>query len=93
MLHLQARLKFKPHDRLTLLELRAWRLPAPALVPYDEAQHGGCVSWVKLPLAASLFAAAAPALSDAEFAARQVELRARLARLPVEPLDLPPASG
>ena len=88
-----SRLRWKPDDKVTLVEVRGWRLPQPAVLPMEEA-FGGCQSWVDLPLAGgsaeALFRDARPALSSGQFAERQAALRERLAGLPgLEALPLP----
>lgn len=60
---------------LTVMVLRAWRTSQPIDLP-DLAEYAGCHSWVDLaaPAAAEL----APALPDAEHAARLAAVRAAL---------------
>ncbi|GAB4817984.1 hypothetical protein N2152v2_005030 [Parachlorella kessleri] len=97
---LEARLKWRARQPITILELRAYRyvralarLPQPVHVPAEE-RFWGCFSWVPLPAAAAhqcreqLFAAAVPALTDAEFDARQQECRRQLAQVEAQELQL-----
>lgn len=90
---LDARLKWRASQPLTLLELRAFRLEPPLALPRDDALFG-CFSFVEMPglAAADVEAALArkvAALDDATFAARQALLRERLAGLEgVEPLEI-----
>ena len=77
---LASRLNFKPDAAITVLELRARSLPnddARALPP-DLERYGGCKSWVDLPFQITR-GEGVPALSDEEFRARGVALRAALA--------------
>ncbi len=86
----QARLKWRPHQPLTLLELRARRLePGLALPARDE--FWGCFSWVDVGAAAAAeardrWARGAPALPDDVFASRQVALRGALAGMDAQVL-------
>jgi len=41
------RLKWKPHQPLSVLLLRVYLLPQPAIIPYNEA-YKGCKSWLDL---------------------------------------------
>ncbi|KAI8463142.1 MAG: hypothetical protein J3K34DRAFT_445044 [Monoraphidium minutum] len=89
---LDARLKWRQQQPLTLLELRVYAVSPPLLLPTSEELFG-CFSWVGLPgvAAADIDAALArraPAMGDAEFAERQELLRARLAGLDVQVLQL-----
>lgn len=82
---LGARLRWRPTQPITVLELRARALAAPLTVPSQE-EFWGCFSWVDLPGegAGSLEAmaqAGTPALSDAAFAERQATCREALATL------------
>ena len=117
---LEARLRWRPKQPITILELRAYRhapAPAPARGPArgppslcalrrghcsadvapalgrrlreamllpSRDEYWGCFSWVQLEAAgpaAQLKERAVPALDDDAFAARQRELRGRLAEL------------
>ena len=75
---LETRFKWRPADPITVMELRAYSLPAPALLRGDPA-HGGCSSWIA-GVGVSV-AGARAALSDAQFGERQAALRAALAQL------------
>jgi hypothetical protein len=87
----EARLKWRASQPLTILELRTWRLAAPAAVLLRE-EHFGCFSWVdfapELASCPGLLEGAVPALSDDEFANRQGLLREQLRQLDVQPLAL-----
>jgi hypothetical protein len=91
---LDARLKWRSKDPLTLLELRAYRLAEPLLLPVGQEpeRYFGCFSWLELP--AKVVAAGPPcwtlqpALSDAEFAERQAVLREALRQLDAQVLEL-----
>jgi len=90
----EARLKWRARQPLTLLELRAWRLPQPLQLQIAAGDFWGCFSFVDLAPGldstetARQLAGAQPALSDAEFAQRQKVLRERLARVAHTPLVL-----
>jgi len=87
---IQARLKWRPHQPLTLLELRARRRePGLALPARDEFL--GCFSWVDVGKAAAVeardrWARGAPALPDDVFASRQAALRGALAGMDAQVL-------
>ena len=70
------RLKWQPDQPLTVVLVRAYRLPAPIQRPVAAA-YAGCTSWVALEAPVSL-AGAAPVLEDAAFERRVSELRALL---------------
>lgn len=89
---LQARLKWRPRQALTLLELRVRRLEPPLALAVRES-FWGCFSWVDVGPAAAAEAAqrwqhSAPALSDGEFAAKQAVLRRALAGVETVPLPV-----
>lgn len=86
---LENRLRWRARQPITVLELRAYRLHSPLVLPAED-HFWGCFSWVGLgnpqPLAAAaqqgqLAAAGAPALQDAAFAAKQQLCRRQLAQL------------
>jgi len=86
----QARLKWRPRQALTLLELRVRRLEPPLALAVHES-FWGCFSWVDIGPEAAAEAAqrwqhSAPALSDGEFAAKQAALRRALAGMEAVPL-------
>jgi hypothetical protein len=97
---LDARLKWRSKEPLTLLELRMYALQPPVELPVRE-EFWGCFSWLELsagdgdalPVSREDTAAAqwraVPALSDVEFSERQALLRSALAGLDAEPLPLP----
>lgn len=63
------RFNYKPDHPLYLMAVRAWRLPAPHIVPNDWT-YGGCKSWVPLqPEHALDYPNLTPALSESAFAA------------------------
>ena len=67
--YVRMRLEFNPYDPLFVILLRAYRIPAPALIPMDP-EYEGCRSWVTLRSGISTHGAA-PALTDAEFQRRR----------------------
>jgi hypothetical protein len=87
---LQARLRWRPAQPLTLLEVRGFTLRAPAKVPSKE-EYWGCFSWVDvegLPAGVEMVMEdAEPGLSDVEFTERQAVLRGRLAGIEAVPLE------
>ena len=90
---LETRFQWKPSQPITIMELRALRLPQPVLLR-GAPEHGGCRSWITNDDADAVAAApgAAFALDDAAFAARQAETRAALRTLRnVVPITLPDA--
>lgn len=68
----RSRFSWKRRDPLWVLVMRAYRLPAPIEVAWDDA-YGGCTSWVDLNgvSVADLRSNAVPALSDDAFSARR----------------------
>lgn len=84
---LEHRLRWRPQQPITVLELRAAPLATPLrLAPQED--FFGCFSWVDLSAAAAaggMAEAAAvagpPALGDAEFAERQAAARRALGQL------------
>jgi len=66
----EQRLAYKPERPLLLILARMYRFPEPVRLPYHKT-YAGCRSWVPLrdPVAATLTAAATPALDDTVFAA------------------------
>lgn len=68
------RLKWQPEQPLVIVPVRAYRLPAPQLVPIAP-QYAGCKSWVDLEQPVSL-AGAQPILDDATFASRLAQIQA-----------------
>jgi hypothetical protein len=94
---LENRLRWRERQPITVLELRAWRLAAPLVVPPQE-HFWGCFSWLDLggqqqPQEQQqrieqqqeqhqlLMATGMPALDDAAFAARQRLCRQQLGQL------------
>lgn len=90
---LEARLKWRAKQPITVLELRASRLAAPLLTPPRE-EFFGCFSWVQglegatgeqqqqqLTAAALVAAPGTPALDDAAWAQRQRLCRQQLGQL------------
>lgn len=82
---LDARLRWRPTQPLTVLEVRARALAAPLAVSTQE-EFWGCFSWVDLPIdgiesVEALLKAGTPALSDAAFAEKQATCREALAAL------------
>ena len=93
---LDGRLKWRPGQALTVLELRAYRLARP-LVVRPHPRHFGCFSWLRLieedvvgggpaslPM---LLEGAAACISDGEWERRQEALRAELRGLDVAELS------
>ena len=79
---LESRLSWKPETPITVLELRAKKLPKPRIhvLPPDLDKYGGCKSWIDLPFSVPVKGEeATPALSDEAFGERQKSLRAALA--------------
>ena len=74
--YVKQRFDFNPYDPLYLLVLRVYNLPHPVTLDM-QATYVGCKSWVTLDRPLSPYEAT-PALSDEEFAARLVELLARI---------------
>ncbi len=88
---LETRFKWRPSQPITILELRAFRLPAVHTLP-GAPDHGGCTSWLALAPGGAVRkpAGAAPALDDGAWAQRQAAVRAALATLGnVVPIPLP----
>lgn len=95
---LDARLKWRGSEPLTLLECRAYLLSEPVVFePAARPEYFGCFSWVQLQDADVLSGSGAaprswaltPALSDGEFARRQEILRAELDLVNAQHLPLP----
>ncbi len=87
---LTTRLNWRPKDKLTVVEVRAYRLHGAPYALAGSPEHGGCKSWFSLPADKALRCAAAPVLSDDAWAARQAAVRDALATLSnVEPIPLP----
>lgn len=97
---LDQRLKWRPTQPVTLLELRCYRLRQPLILPSRE-EYWGCFSWVDLDQQGGQVAGVAAllagqeaggleaALDDAAFGQRQALLRERLEGLDgVEALDV-----
>ncbi len=74
---LNQRLKWQPDQPLTIVTVRAFRLPAPQVLPVVP-RYAGCKSWVDLeaPVSAE---GAVPVLDDAAFRQRSAALSALLA--------------
>jgi hypothetical protein len=84
--YVTSRLSWKRRDPLWVLAVRAYRLAAPIVVPFDPA-YRGCTSWVDvagLPADPTRLDAE-PALSDESFAARLKLVEQQLGR-PFEPV-------
>jgi hypothetical protein len=81
-----SRLAWKKRDPLWILALRAYRLDAPLVVPF-EPEYKGCTSWVDVrglpddPTALD----STPAMSDESFDSRRKLVESQLGR-PLEPL-------
>ena len=75
----EQRLAYKPERPLFAVTVRAYRLPRPAVLPYDRL-YGGCRSWVPLRQAVdeATLATAVPALPEGTFAAHRDAVRAAL---------------
>jgi hypothetical protein len=73
---LAARFAYRDQPWLHVVALRAWRLPAPRVIP-DHPSYAGCRSWVPLrePIA---LAGSSPALGEAAFASRLERIAAVL---------------
>ncbi len=69
------RLKWKPHQPLLVLALRAFLLPKPVHLPVLES-YGGCKSW--LELAEDIPFDGRPVLSDTAFYAKMASLESAL---------------
>lgn len=69
---LSQRLKWQPDQPLMVVVVRAFRLPAPRLIP-TTPRYAGCKSWVDLEQPVALDGAT-PVLEDAVFAQRLQEL-------------------
>ena len=81
---LESRLSWKPDTPITVLELRAKKLPAPRVhaLPPDLEKYGGCKSWIDLPFSVPVKGEEpAPALADDAFRERQRALRSALAEV------------
>lgn len=81
---LEHRLKWRPKQPITILEVRARRIPGSRLAVPSDPDMFGCFSWVDLTSAtqAADVSEWEPAIPDAEFVKRQVQLRQALAKLP-----------
>ena len=95
---LESRLRWRERQPITVLELRVHTLAAPLELPPRE-EYWGCFSFVALEQdgaperAAAALSAAAPALDDVAFAARQAEVREVLAGLAeLQELSIPAAT-
>jgi hypothetical protein len=93
---LENRLRWRPKQPITVLELRAYRLNQPFVLPTRE-EFWGCFSWLELGSWADLLPAGVaaarederaqlaavgqPALDDAAFASRQQLCQQQLGRL------------
>lgn len=78
---LEQRLRWQPEQPLVIALVRAFRLPAPQIVP-ALPQYGGCKSWVDLEQPVSLEGATA-ALEDAAFARHARALEPVLGRVEI----------
>lgn len=90
---LSARLKWRPRQPVTLLELRCWRLD-PVLELEPQEDYFGCFSWVNVSSALpfdvvrTALRSATPALSDERLRQCQAQLRSGLESLEVAELAL-----
>jgi hypothetical protein len=73
--HIEERLAFRPKHELQVLVVRAIALPEPVTVTRTPA-HGGCSSWVDLPVGWD--GEGTPARSDAELTAIAERVRGAL---------------
>ncbi len=71
------RLKWQPQQPLVLAAVRAWRLPAPVVLPV-QPHYAGCKSWVDLGREVS-FAGLEPVLDDHTFQRRLETIAPHLA--------------
>ena len=62
----QERLKWKPKQPLYVMLLRAYALPEPTAIPWDDS-YGGCRSWISLKAGLAVDDAL-PAISDTDYA-------------------------
>ena len=86
---LATRLNWRPADKLTIVEVRAWVLPQTYRLG-GSPDHGGCKSWLDLPAGGLSAGHCRPALDDAAWERRQRAVRAALAGVSnVTPLELP----
>jgi hypothetical protein len=67
---LATRLNWRPADKLTIVEVRAWVLPQPHHLG-GSPDHGGCKSWLGLPAGRLSAGECRPALDDAAWERRQ----------------------
>ena len=74
---LDARLRWRAAQKLTILELRVWKLDSPICIP-NEGHLWGCFSWVDVSAAPGWDTPGALALDDDAFAAKQAALREAL---------------
>lgn len=72
--YVRQRFDYNPYDPLTLLVVRAFRLPRPIELPYTKA-FGGCRSWIDMGDSITVVGAE-PALSDKDFELRCREIDA-----------------
>lgn len=72
-----ARLRWRAAQKLTILELRVWKLDPPICIP-NEGHLWGCFSWVDVSAAPGWDTPGALALDDDAFAAKQAALREAL---------------
>lgn len=73
---LRARFEYRGRPYLHVLIVRAYALPAPAILT-NTAGYDGCVSWVRLDAPVSTDGAQ-PVLGEAEFARLRAEVLERL---------------
>ncbi len=83
---LEKRLKWRHGQPLTVVEIRAWRLAAPAVVE-PKPEHLGCFSWIDLELGDAPLPQR-PAIPDDEFKRQQRKLREILGGFAEGPVDL-----
>lgn len=92
---LDSRLRWRPKQPITVLELRCSVLQQPLTVPNKES-YWGCFSWVDLDLRLTQEAlqSAQPVLSDEEFCERQQGVRTALKKLKqYDEVKVPVAAG
>eukprot|EP00798_Chlamydomonas_sp_ICE-L_P003541 gene3541-13610_t len=85
---MEAKLKWRGVQPLTILELRTFRLKAPVSVPVEDSLFG-CFSWLDLQVGEQVALEGAVAcVSDDEFEQRQQLLRQQLGTFSVEELTI-----
>jgi len=83
----EKRLRWRPQQNVTVVEVRAFRLPRPLRVPRRD-EYSGCFSWIALSEEDAmtdmdaLLGPAVPAVDDETFRKRQLGLRTALQQVP-----------